>query len=109
MVFVTFFLPLMEMWILKILFSWKDNNTMLSIACRKVHFKTGKVKCHGKVILLIFLLLCCLFKPLVMAMIKWSQQGSTILNLQGMYNVRSTLVLGGYVGTRQKHLFGFCY
>ena len=74
MVFVTFF-PLMEMWILKNLFSWKDNNTMLLIACRKVHFKTGKVKCHGKVILLFFLLLCCLFKPLVMAMIKWSQQG----------------------------------
>ena len=101
MVFVTFFLPLMEMWILKKLFSWKDNNTMLLIACRKVHFKTGKVKCHGKVILTIFLLLCCLFKPLVMEMIKWSQQGSTILNLPGMYIVRSTLVLGGYIDTRK--------
>ena len=64
----------MEMWILKNLFSWKDNNTMLLIACRKVHFKTGKVKCHGKVILPIFLLLCCLFKPLVMAMMKWSEK-----------------------------------
>jgi len=95
----------MEMWILKNLFSWKDNNTMLLIACRKVHFKTGKVKCHGKVILLIFLLLCCLFKPLVMEMIKWSQQGSTILNLPGMYNVRSTLVLGGPVGTGQRSYF----
>ena len=79
-----FFFPLMEMWILKNLFSWKDNNTMLLIACRKVHFKIGKVKCHGKDILPIFLLLCCLFKPLVMEMIKWSQQGSTILNLLGI-------------------------
>ena len=105
MVFETFFLPLMEMWILKNLFSWKDNNTMLLIACRKVHFKTRKVKCHGKVILLIFLLLCFLFKPLVMEMIKFSQQGSTILNLPRMYNFRSTLVLGGYVGTRQKSCF----
>ena len=58
----------MEMWILKHLFSRKDNNTMLLIACRKVHFKTAKVKCRGKVIILIFLLLCCLFKPLVMEM-----------------------------------------
>ena len=107
MVFVTFFLPLMEMWILKNLFSWKDNNTMLLIACRKVHFKIGKVKCHGKVILPIFLLLCCLFKPLVMAMIKWSPQGSIILNLPGMYNVRSTLVLGGYLGTGQNTSFKF--
>ena len=105
MVFVTFFLPLMEMWILKHLFSWKDNNTMLLIACRKVHFKIGKVKCRGKVILIIFLLLCCLFKPLVMAMIKWSQQGSTILNLPGMYNVIRTLVLGGYVSTGQRPYF----
>ena len=48
--------------------SWKDNNPMILIACRKVHFKTCKVKCHGKVILLNFLLLCCFFKPLVMAM-----------------------------------------
>ena len=105
MVFVTFSFPLMEMWILKKLFSWKDNNTMLLIACRKVHFKTSKVKCHGKVILLLFLLLCCLFKPLVMAMIKWSQQGSTILNLIGMYNVRIIIVLGIYLGTRQKTSF----
>ena len=82
-------------------FSWKDNNTMILIACRKVYFKIGKVKCHGKVILLIFLVLCCFFKPLVMVMIKWSQHGSTILNLRGMYNVISTLVLGGYVGTGQ--------
>ena len=104
MVFVTFF-PLLEMCILKNLFSWKDNNTMLLIACRKVHFKTGKVKCHGKVILLFFLLLCCFFKPLVMVMIKWSQQGSTILTLGGMYNIRSTLVLGGYIGTRQRSYF----
>ena len=43
-----------------------------------------------------------LFIPLVMAMMKWSQQGSTILNIPWMYNVRSTLVLGGYVGTGQK-------
>ena len=56
---------------------------------------------YGKVILLICLLLCFLFKPLVMEIIKWSKQGSTILNLPGMYNVRSTLVLGGYIGTRQ--------
>ena len=75
---------------------------MILIACRKVHFKKGKVKCHAKVILLIFLLLWYFFKPLVMVIIKWSQQGSTILNLRGMYNVRSTLVLGGYVGTGQK-------
>ena len=95
----------MEMWILKNLFSWKDNNTMLLIACRKVHFKIGKVKCHGKVILIICLLLCCFFKPLVIVMIKWSQQGSTILNLLGMHNVRSTLILGGYNGTRQKSSF----
>ena len=94
----------MEMWILKNLFSWKDNNTMLLIACRKVNFKTGRVKYHGKVVI-IFLLLCCLFKPLVMEMIKWSQQRSTILNLPGMYNVRSTLVLGGYAGTRQRSSF----
>ena len=86
-------------------FSWKDNNPMILIACRKVHFKTCKVKCHGKVILLIFLLLCCLFKPLVMEMIKWSQQGSTILNLIGMYNVRSTIVLGIYLVTPQKSSF----
>ena len=52
-----------------------------------------------------FLLLGCLFKPLVMAMIKWSQQGSTILNLPWMYNARSTLVLGGYVGTGQRSCF----
>ena len=26
----------------------KYNNTMILIACRKVHFKTGKVKCHEK-------------------------------------------------------------
>ena len=78
---------------------------MLLKACRKVHFKTGKVKCDGKVILLIFLILCCLFKPLVMEMIKWSQQGSTILNLLGMYNVISTLVLGGYIGTGQRSSF----
>ena len=78
---------------------------MLLIACRKVHFKTGKVKCHGKFILLILLISCCLFKPLVMAMIKWSQQGSTILNLLGMYNARSTLVLGGHIGTRQRSSF----
>ena len=51
-----FFFPLMEIWILNNLFSEKDNNTMLLIAFRKVHFKTGKVKCHGKVILLFFLL-----------------------------------------------------
>ena len=50
-------------------------------------------------------LLCCLFKPLVMEMIKWSQQGSKFLNLLGMYNVRSTLVLGGYVGTGQRSPF----
>ena len=105
MVFVTFFFPLMEMWIPKNLFSWKDNNTMLLIACRKVHFKTGKLKFHEKVILPIFLLLCFLSKPLVMAIIKWSQQGSTILNLPGMYNVRSTLVLGGYVGTGKRSSF----
>ena len=74
---------------------------MILIACRKVHFKTGKVKCHGKFILPIFLLLCYLFKPLVMAMIKWSQQGSTILNLPEMYNIISALVLSGYVGTGQ--------
>ena len=80
---------------------------MLLIACRKVHFKTSKVKCHGKVIIPIFLLLCCLFKPLVLEMIKWPQQGSTILNLPGMYNVRSTLVLGGYVGTGQRSSFYF--
>ena len=86
-------------------FSWKDNNTMILIACRKVHFKTGKVKCHGKVILLFFLLLCCFFKPMVMVMIKWSQQASTILNLIGMYNVRSTIVLGRYLGTQQKSSF----
>ena len=81
---------------------------MILIACRNgrnVHFKTCKVKCHGKVVLLFFLLLCCFFKPLVMVMIKWSQQGTTILNLRGMYNVRSTLVLGGYVGTVQKSSF----
>ena len=95
----------METWILKRIFSWKDNNTMLLIACRKVHFETGKVKCHGKFILLIFLILCCLLKPLVMDMIKWSQHVSTIINLPGMYNVRSTLVLGGYVGTGQKSYF----
>ena len=59
-------------------FSWKDNNIMILIACRKVPFKTDKVKCHGKVILLIFLLLCCSFKLLVMAMIKGSQQESII-------------------------------
>ena len=63
------------------------------------------VKCHGKVILLFFLLLCCFFKPLVMVMIKWSQQGSTILNLIGMYNVRIIIVLGIYLGTRQKSSF----
>ena len=95
----------MEMWILKSLFSWKYNNTMLLITCRKVHFKTSKVKCHGKFILPFVLLLCCLFKPLVMEMIKWSQQRSTILNLPGMYNVRSTLVLDGYVGTGQRQSF----
>ena len=78
---------------------------MLLMACRKVNFKIGKVKCRGKVILLIFLLLCCLFKLLVMAMIKWWQQGSTILNFPGMYNVGSTLVLGGYVGTGQRSSF----
>ena len=78
---------------------------MILIACRKVHFKTGKVKCHGKVILQFFLLLCCLFKPLVMAMINRSQQGSTISNIPGMYNVRSTLVLGGHVGTGQRSSF----
>ena len=78
---------------------------MILIACRKVHFKIDKVKCHGKVILPICLPLCCLFKPLVMAMIKSSQQGSTILNLPWMYNVRSTLVLGGYVGTGQRSYF----
>ena len=83
-------------------FSWKDNNTMILIACRKVHFKTNKVKCNGKFILLILLLLCCFFKPMVMTRIKWSQQGSTILNLRGMYNVRSTLVLGGYIGIGQR-------
>ena len=82
---------------------------MILIACRKVHFKTGKVKCHGKVIFIIFLCLGCFFKPLVMVMIKWSQQGSTILNLRGMYNVTSTLVLGGYLGTGKNHLFSFCY
>ena len=75
--------------------SWKYNNTIILIACRKDYFKIVKVKCHGKVILIIFLLLCCLCKPFFMEMIKWSQQGSTILNLRGMYNVRSTLVLGG--------------
>ena len=75
-------------------FSLKDNNPMILIACRKVHFKTCKLKCHAKVILLFFLLLCCFFKPLVMVTIKWSHQVSTILNLPGMYNVRSTLVLG---------------
>ena len=84
---------------------WKDNNTMLLIASRKVHFKIGKVKCHGKVILLIFLLLCCLFKPLVMEMTKWSQQGSTISNLLGMCNLRSTLILGGYIGTGKRSSF----
>ena len=82
---------------------------MILIACRKVHFKTGKVKCHGKLILLVFLLFCCFCKPLVMVMIKWSQEGSTILNLPGMHNVRSTLVLGGYVGTGQRSSFLVCY
>ena len=41
---------------------------------------------------------------IVMEMIKWSQQGTTILNLRGMYNVRSTLVLGGN-NTSQKSSF----
>ena len=86
----------------KIIIQWFNNDL---IACRKVQFKTGKVKCHGKVILLIFLLLCCLFKPLIMAMIKWSQQGLTILNLRGIYNVRSTVVLGGYISTGQRSYF----
>ena len=38
----------------KFVSSWKYNNKMILIACRKDDFKTVKVKCHGKVILLIF-------------------------------------------------------